>query len=162
MDKLWAPWRAKYVSKIGKKSKGCLFCRLQKENKDKENFIFLRSCHAYAVLNLFPYNNGHVLVVPNRHVSDIAKLNEKETADTFSLLNKVNVLISGILKPQGFNIGINVGRVAGAGFPDHVHIHIVPRWKGDINFMPVTADTKVVSQSLEELYRLLVKCKQDK
>ncbi len=155
MDKLWAPWRVKYVSKIIKKTKGCIFCRMIKEKKDAQNFICRRSRHSFAVLNIYPYNNGHILIVPNRHVSDFPKLAKKEKEDLWELLEIFQRRLQKVLHPQGFNIGINIGKVAGAGFPGHLHIHVVPRWGGDVNFMPVIANTKVVSQSLQALYQKL-------
>lgn len=155
MKKLWAPWRTKYVTKIIGKQKGCIFCRMLRENKDKTNFIVARTKLSFAVLNIYPYNNGHVLVVPNRHVSDFLKLTMEEKKDLFGLLEAVKIKIDKTLEPGGYNIGVNLGRVAGAGFPGHLHIHIVPRWKGDSNFMPVVGNTKVISQSLNELYRRL-------
>lgn len=157
MNKLWAPWRAKYIKRIGKKRKRCLFCRILAERKDKRNYIFIRRPHAYAVLNIYPYSNGHCLVLSNRHVNDIGRLKREELADMMDLLMETKRLLTRVLKPGGFNIGLNLGRSAGAGIPGHVHVHIVPRWKSDHNFMPVTAGTKVLSQSLDVIYRLLMR-----
>ena len=156
MEKLWAPWRVKYVTKIVKQTRGCLFCRILKAKKDQKNFVVIRTDHSYAVLNIYPYNSGHTLILPNRHIDDISKLKRAEKEDLFDLLDEIKALLKKTLKPQGFNIGINIGRVAGAGVPGHVHIHIVPRWKGDVNFMPVTAQTKIISQSLKTLHKQLV------
>ena len=155
MDTLWAPWRAKYITRIGKKQKGCVFCRILAERKDKHNYIFIRRTHAYAVLNIFPYSNGHCLIVPNRHVSDIDKLKKEELMDVMGLLIDTKKLLTRAVEPAGFNVGLNLGRLAGAGIPGHVHLHLVPRWKGDHNFMPVTAGAKVISQSLDVIYGLL-------
>lgn len=153
MDKLWAPWRVKYVTKIAGKSKSGTFSRIFRDKKnDKKNYVFIRFRHAFAVLNIFPYNNGHVLVVPNRKVRDLEGLHRKEREDLLDLLEEVKSLLDEVLTPDGYNIGINLGRAAGAGIPDHLHIHVVPRWGGDVNFMPVTAHTKVISQSLDQLY----------
>ncbi len=156
MDKLWAPWRVKYVTKMIGKTKGCLFCRIFKEKNDKKNFILWRSPLSFAVLNIFPYNNGHILILPKRHVGDLNKLTQEEMMDVFGLLNRTKDLLDKTIKPAGYNIGMNLGRVAGAGIPGHLHIHIVPRWKGDVNFMPVLAQTKVISQSLTVLYDKLI------
>ena len=123
--------------------------------KDKRNYIFIRRPHAFAVLNIYPYSNGHCLVLSNRHVNDIDKLKREELADMMDLLMEVKQLLALVLKPDGFNIGLNLGRSAGAGIPGHVHVHIVPRWKGDHNFMPVTGGARVLSQSLDVIYRLL-------
>ncbi len=157
MDKLWAPWRVKYITKIVKKTKGCVFCSILKEKKDKKNFIIKRTKHAYSVLNIFPYNNGHILIIPNRHVPDLSDLNREERNDLLDLLQETKALLGKTMHADGYNIGINLGKAAGAGFPNHMHIHLVPRWQGDVNFMPVTADTKVVSQSLKALYEKLSK-----
>ena len=156
MDKLWAPWRVKYVTKILSKSKKCVFCKILSGKNDRKNFIFLRTQYSFAVLNIYPYNNGHVLVMPYRHVNDIAKLTQDEMMDLMNLVNRTKKLLEKVMKPKGFNIGVNIGRAAGAGFPGHVHIHIVPRWLGDVNFMPVLTDTKVISQSLRALWTRLI------
>ena len=155
MDKLWAPWRAGYIKKIGKRQK-CVFCGILRARSDKKNFIFARTKHSFAVLNIYPYNNGHVLVMPYRHVNDLAKLRQEEIIDLIELLNSAQKRLDKALKPGGYNIGLNIGRVAGAGFPGHVHIHVVPRWRGDVNFMPVLTGTKVISQSLRMLYGKLL------
>ena len=157
MERLWAPWRLKYIRNILKKQKGCVFCTIFRQKRDAKNYVVMRTKHAYAVLNIYPYNNGHTLVVSNRHVDDFSKLTKAEREDLFELLGTTKALLHKTLKPKGYNIGINLGRVAGAGFPGHVHIHIVPRWKGDVNFMPVLSDTKVISESLESVYRLMAR-----
>jgi ATP adenylyltransferase len=153
--RLWAPWRSAYVTAIGQKKAGCVFCRIHKERNDKKNLIFKRSQHCFAVLNIFPYNNGHAMVIPYRHAKDLKYLTKPEKQDILELLEEVKDLLDKVLKPQGYNIGINIGRLAGAGFPGHFHIHIVPRWKGDANFMPVTANTKVISQSMAVVFQEL-------
>jgi len=156
MQRLWAPWREAYITKIiGKKQKSCVFCSILADRKDKRHLIFIRRPHAYAVLNLYPYSNGHCLIVSNRHVGDISKLRQEEYVQLMELLREVKDLLQTAFKPQGFNVGINLGRLAGAGIPGHVHVHIVPRWKADHNFMPVTASTKVISQSLSVIYKKL-------
>jgi len=155
MDKLWAPWRAKYVTKIASHPNKCIFCAMLAEKKDKSNYVFKRSKHSFAVLNIYPYNNGHVLVLPNRHVKEIKRLKMEEKLDLYALMEDTQNHLEKVMKPHGFNIGINVGKFAGAGFPGHLHIHIVPRWRGDVNFMPVVGNTKVISQSLDHLYKLL-------
>jgi ATP adenylyltransferase len=151
MDKLWAPWRGVFI-KI-RKIKDCIFC--VKSKKDKDLFIIKRSRHSFAMLNIYPYNNGHIMVAPLRHIKDLKGLNDEELLDIIKLTRDMQILLEKKLKPHGFNIGINTGRIAGAGYKDHLHVHIVPRWKGDSNFMPVIADTKVMPQSLRELYNLL-------
>ena len=152
MDGLWAPWRMKYITSK-KKTKSCLFCRAKKN--EKSNYIILKTRYSIAMLNIFPYNNGHMMISPLRHVKDITKLKTTEALDLFKTLQATQKLLDKVLKPQGYNIGINISLAAGAGIPDHLHLHIVPRWNGDTNFMPVLAHTKVLSQSLDELYRQL-------
>ena len=152
MDRLWAPWREKYVTKIIGATKGCVFCRIEKDKKDKANYVFARSKYAYAVLNIYPYSNGHTLIVPKRHIKDLGELKREEREDMFDLLERTKIRLDKVLHPGGYNIGINLGKIAGAGFPNHLHIHIVPRWKGDVNFMPVVSQTKIISQSLKVLF----------
>jgi len=152
MDRLWAPWRIGYV---GSKRKKCSFCVNQKAKNDKEHYIVERSDYAFSMLNIYPYNNGHLMIAPYRHIKDFDKLGNEEIADMMKLLKKSYRLLKKVVRPQGFNIGINIGDIAGAGFAGHFHIHIVPRWKGDVNFMSTTAGTKVIAESLEELYKRL-------
>lgn len=157
MQQLFAPWRETYITKvIANQHKGCTFCRLLKEKKDAKNFIFIRGEYAFAVLNIYPYSNGHCLVLPYRHVNDIDKLSKDELAEMMAILIETKALLKKAVNAQGFNIGFNLGRLAGAGIPGHVHMHIVPRWKGDHNFMPITAGTKVISQSLDKIYKVLI------
>ena len=153
MDRLWAPWRVKYLrtQKQGK----CIFC-LNQRFKAK-NYTVIRNRHSFAMLNKYPYNNGHILVAPLRHIKDLSQLKDFEIIDLFNTLGQVKGLLARVLKPSGFNIGINISETAGAGITGHLHIHIVPRWRGDTNFMPVIFNTKVVSQSLEDLYQRLRK-----
>jgi len=152
MNRLWAPWRNKFVTI--RKIKGCLFCI--KGKKNARLFVIKRTGHSFAMLNIYPYNNGHIMVSPLRHVRDLKGLNDEELLDIIKLTRDIQKLLEKKLRPHGFNIGINTGKAAGAGYKGHLHIHIVPRWKGDSNFMPVIADTKVIPLSLKELYRLLV------
>ena len=152
MDKLWAPWRSKYI--YLRQNKKCIFCG-NKDSNPKPKYILRKSAHSFSMLNLYPYNNGHVMVAPYRHVKSLELLTDIELADVMKLVNKTKTDIDKKLKAHGYNMGLNVGRVAGAGFAGHVHIHIVPRWNGDTNFMPVTAGTKVVSESLDAMYKLL-------
>ncbi|MCX5707398.1 MAG: HIT domain-containing protein [Candidatus Omnitrophica bacterium] len=152
MDKLWAPWRINYVQ--GKKKKGCIFCAAAKAGIKDSHLVF-KSAHSICLLNIFPYNNGHLMVAPKKHVNDLDKLNSDELLALVQDLLEAKKLLSKVLKPEGFNIGINSGTIAGSGIPGHLHIHIVPRWTGDTNFMPVVGGTKVISQSLEELRKRL-------
>lgn len=155
MDKLWAPWRIKYIQ--AKKTRGCIFCKKIRQKKDKTNYVILRKKHVFSMLNIFPYNNGHILVAPYRHVASFEQLKTAEFIELFELINITIKKLRIKLNAQGFNIGVNLGKVAGAGVDKHLHIHIVPRWQADTNFMPILSGTKVISQSLEELYKLLKK-----
>lgn len=155
MDKLWAPWRSKYI--YLRKRTGCIFCGVKKEKNTKKRYILERSTHSFSILNLFPYNNGHVMVAPYRHVKSLELLSKEELLDLMDLVNASKVRMDKKLKPHGYNIGINVGKIGGAGFAGHAHIHIVPRWAGDTNFMPLIAGTKIVSESLEAMYDILKK-----
>ncbi|KPK42777.1 MAG: HIT family hydrolase [Omnitrophica WOR_2 bacterium SM23_29] len=154
---LWAPWRSKYIKSV-KSLKGCIFCSKSKSKKDKLNYVVSRSRHSFSMLNIYPYNNGHLMVAPYRHLKDFSKLTEKELLDLFNLLNESQALLRKALKPDGYNVGINLGRAAGAGYKGHLHIHIVPRWVGDVNFMPIFTSAKVVSESLDALYSKLKRC----
>lgn len=154
MDILWAPWRIAYIRK-GNRNKGCFLCDVFKNNNDRENFVLYRGNSVFVIVNMFPYNNGHIMVVPNRHIANIEGLKETEEKELFFLLKASLRIIKKTISPGGFNIGINIGEVAGAGVAGHLHLHIVPRWQGDTNFMPVISNTKVISQSIKELYELL-------
>ncbi len=149
MDRIWAPWRYSYISLVDTPKDGCVFCR-------EDEFVVYRGAHCSVRLNKFPYNNGHLLIMPNRHIASIEDLSEEEERELFSLLKKSKRILDEVLSPDGYNVGLNLGRVAGAGIEDHLHFHIVPRWNGDTNFMPVLADTKVISQSLFSLKEILV------
>ncbi|MBF0478763.1 MAG: HIT domain-containing protein [Candidatus Omnitrophica bacterium] len=126
-----------------------------KQKKDKQNFIVMRGEACFAVLNLYPYNNGHLLIMPIRHVSELEKMTPAEKKELFGLVERFKLILDEVLEPAGYNIGINLGHVAGAGVPGHLHVHIVPRWCGDVNFMPVITGTKVISQSLITLHKML-------
>ena len=156
---LWAPWRAGYVESAG--GGGCIFCDKPRENRDRENYIVLRGRWAFVMLNKYPYNTGHVMIAPYRHEGDIGGLTDEEAGEVFELLKKSIKALRRAFKPDGFNVGLNLGRVAGAGVEGHVHVHVVPRWLGDTNFMPVVADTKVMPMSLEDVYERLRKVLED-
>lgn len=152
MDKLWAPWRIGYVAKK-KKQKGCIFCRAK--NSRINDYVIFKTAKSVCLLNKYPYNNGHLMVCPLRHIGDISLLKEDEILDLFKSLNRAKDLLKKALKAQGYNIGINLTRTAGAGICGHLHLHVVPRWAGDTNFMPVVAGTKIISESLKELAKRL-------
>lgn len=151
MDRLWAPWRIHYIS-AAKKARSCLFCKVANQKSDRKNLILVRSKYVFSILNKFPYNNGHMMVCPYRHIKDFSQLNNAQVLDFIAVTNKMQTVLKETLKPDGFNLGVNIGRVSGAGIANHLHLHIVPRWKEDTNFMPAVFDTKIISQSLDELY----------
>jgi ATP adenylyltransferase len=135
-----------------KKTNGCVFCRIIRKKNNKRNFVVLHSRYCFVVLNTFPYNNGHLMVVSKRHVAFLEKLSTEEILDMNLTLIKMIGILKQVLKPEGFNVGINLGNASGAGIDKHLHIHLVPRWKGDTNFMPVLNNTKIISQGLSDLY----------
>jgi ATP adenylyltransferase len=157
-ERLWAPWRLAYVA--GTKdsapgAEGCFLCRYRDEARDAENYVVSRGEYTLSVLNRFPYNNGHVLVAPLAHKADFSDLDDGELLGCMHELRRLEAVYRRILQADGFNIGLNLGRAAGAGLPGHIHWHLVPRWNGDTNFMTVVDDVRVISQSLAALYDLL-------
>lgn len=155
MDRLWAPWRSRFLYQRG--ARGCIFCRAVKSRADRRHFVVRRSRHAFALLNLYPYNNGHVMVAPQQHVADFSRCRDAELLDLWRLVGDLQRQLQRLLKPHGFNLGINLGRAAGAGIPGHVHVHIVPRWRGDTNFITTVGGTKIISESLDDLYHRLTR-----
>jgi ATP adenylyltransferase len=157
MDQLWAPWRLSYVAaaKPPTPTDDCFICRGLAESDDRRNLIVQRTARSVVVLNRFPYNNGHLLVAPLQHKGQLHELDPDELLEVMETLRRMVRVLNELMQPDGHNIGLNLGRAAGAGLPGHLHWHIVPRWHGDTNFMPVLADTKVIVQSLEALYDLL-------
>lgn len=154
---MWAPWRKTYLRSSSVKRSGCLFCSLLRDKKDRRNLVLFRAAHHAVILNRYPYNNGHLMILPNRHIDCLSQMNSMEKAEFFEVLEKVRAALVKAMRPQGFNLGMNISDVAGAGVPGHLHWHIVPRWKGDVNFMPVVAGTKVISESLESAYDVLTR-----
>ena len=155
MDRLWAPWRAPYIRKIGK-TKGCVFCRANKMKPGFESLCLVKTKFSMVVLNKFPYNSGHILILPRRHVATLAGLTKAESVDLHELLRKATLVLEQAYKPGGLNVGLNMGAVAGAGIPGHLHYHVIPRWAGDLNFFPLIAETKAVIESLEMTFDRLV------
>ncbi len=153
MEKLWSPWRSKYIEsfKSDEDKSKCIFCQMIDLNvEDKDNLLVYKGKFAFVVLNLYPYNNGHLMIVPNRHTNDFPNFTKDELTDCMDLLQKSELALRKVMSPHGFNIGANIGRVSGAGIEEHIHFHIVPRWNGDTNFMPVIGEVKVISQDLLE------------
>jgi ATP adenylyltransferase len=157
MDQLWAPWRLAYITKESPPKDGdeCFICRGLAEADDRRNLIVQRTRLSTVLLNRFPYNNGHLLIAPKGHKGRLDELTRDETLDLQETINRMVQVLERTMRPEGFNIGLNLGKVAGAGLPGHVHWHVVPRWNGDTNFMPIFSDVKVISQSLDALYDLL-------
>ncbi|MHC4479503.1 MAG: HIT family protein [Planctomycetota bacterium] len=154
MDQLWAPWRLEYVSRP-QKGNGCFLCEAAEAPDDREKLVLWRGRSCFCVLNFWPYNNGHLMVAPLEHKADLAEMGDEELLEHVQLLRRGQQALSDVLQPSGFNIGLNVGKASGAGLPGHLHWHVVPRWEGDTNFMPVLGGTKVIPQSLSSLWELL-------
>ncbi|BAF58976.1 diadenosine tetraphosphate hydrolase and other HIT family hydrolases [Pelotomaculum thermopropionicum SI] len=152
MKQIWAPWRSVYIG--GNHGGKCFFCEKLESDRDEDNLVLLRGNSAFVIMNLYPYNNGHLLIAPNRHTGEIEDLTGEEMMEIFKMTQKMIKALRSF-NPEGFNVGANVGRVAGAGVPGHFHVHVVPRWSGDTNFMPVLGNVKVVSESLEITYKKL-------
>lgn len=153
-EQLWAPWRLKYIESANK-VEGCIFCLFPAQGvaHDAENLIVHRGEYAYIILNAYPYSNGHIMVVPYRHTDTFDSLKDAEMLEVMRLTRLGINLLKAVFHPDGFNLGVNMGRVAGAGIADHLHWHIVPRWNGDTNFMPVMADVRVIPESLTVVYQ---------
>lgn len=160
MEKLWSPWRSKYIDSFQSnedKSK-CIFCEMSNlDPNDIDNLLVDMGEHTFTILNLYPYNNGHLMIIPKRHTNDFSGLKADELSESFEKLQLAEKALRIVLNPHGFNIGANIGRVSGAGIEEHIHFHIVPRWSGDSNFMPVIGDVKVISQDLAETKSKLLK-----
>jgi ATP adenylyltransferase len=154
MERIWAPWRMAYIENADK-VEGCIFCAFPAENRDAERLILLRGERAFVILNAYPYSNGHLMVTPYRHTANLDDLTDEEMLEMMTLTRRAVNLLKAAFHPDGFNIGINMGRVAGAGIADHVHVHVVPRWNGDTNFMAVVGDVRVVPESLSSVYSRL-------
>jgi ATP adenylyltransferase len=155
-QRIWAPWRLPYVKDASKDSESeCIFCTKPAEGDDEANLIVHRGERCFVILNLFPYTNGHLMVAPFEHLPTIQELDADLLAELMALAQRAMTILDRSYNPHGYNVGFNQGRVAGAGFEGHIHMHVVPRWAGDTNYMPVLADTRVLPQSLEESYKVL-------
>lgn len=155
MKRLFSPWRSKYIETFytgsSEEDKECVLCKAYKESKDDEHFVVKRGNFCFVVMNTFPYNSGHLMIVPYKHCPDLSSLSDEEMLEVMQLLKQMLIALREICKPDGFNIGSNIGRSAGAGIDQHIHFHIVPRWNGDTNFMPVLNDTKTISEDMREM-----------
>lgn len=155
MDRLWSPWRYTYLSQAVPET-GCVFCRIAAEDRDEENYVLFRGEHCYVVLNLFPYTNGHLMIVPYQHVADLTATPEPTLREIMLLTQAAERNLAAEYHPGGFNIGMNLGASAGAGVAGHLHMHVLPRWFGDANFMTTTAETRVLPESLAVTYQRLL------
>lgn len=152
MKRLFTPWRMKYINS-NKKQDTCIFCSVVEQNEDSNNLIIYRGENCYLILNRFPYTTGHVMVIPYQHTESLSSLDQKTRSEMMELVSKASEVVKEIYKPEGFNIGINMGSAAGAGIAEHIHIHIVPRWISDTNFIPVTGDTRLIPEELAITYK---------
>ncbi len=162
MKRMWSPWRAQHIERttdatLRDDGEGSLFSRLAAENRDEENLILWRGKEVFVIMNLYPYNNGHLMIVPYREVAEYAFLTAEERTAIADTIARCMRWIDHALKPEGYNVGINQGVAGGAGIPQHLHVHVVPRWHADTNFMPVVADVKVIPEALQDTYRKLRK-----
>lgn len=155
MEHLWTPWRMEYIQAAKGESEGCVFCELPEKDDDEQVRILKRGERGFVVLNSYPYNPGHVMVAPFRHTGDLESLDAEEQLELGGLLQDAVRALREEMEPHGFNVGMNLGRIAGAGIPDHLHWHVVPRWSGDTNFMPIVGQTRVLPELLDETYRRL-------
>ena len=147
---LWAPWRMEYI--LSKKPEECIFCLGKDRKEDKERLVLYRSSLSFVIMNRYPYNNGHIMVAPLKHSADVENIDPETAQDMFQVLQKSLKILKKCLRPEGFNVGLNLGKVAGAGVEEHLHMHVVPRWNGDTNFMPVLGDVRVMPEHLEDSY----------
>ena len=153
MKQLWAPWRMDYIK--SDKTDGCIFCVLPSSNDDDKNYILFKGIHSFVVMNIFPYNCAHLMVSPYSHIGCITKINESERNEVTQLTHECINILKTVIEPDGFNIGYNIGKAAGAGYDEHIHCHIVPRWSGDTNFMPVLGEVRVHPEHLRATYEKL-------
>jgi ATP adenylyltransferase len=153
MKRIWAPWRIQYIR--SSVQNGCIFCEKPKENEDEKNMILFHGDYNFVIMNAFPYNPGHLMVVPYRHLGRLEDMKAAERNEHYAIVSQAVGILRELTHTDNFNIGMNLGRVAGAGIADHVHTHIVPRWNGDNNFMPVIGETRVISESMADIYKSL-------
>ncbi len=155
MKRMWAPWRMAYIRTS--RQPGCFLCQAFRSRADREHLVLKRGASCALIMNRYPYNNGHLMAAPYRHVASLERMRPAETAELMALAALACRRLRRLLRAQGFNLGLNLGSASGAGLKDHLHLHIVPRWEGDTNFMPVLADIKVIPQPLLELYDALIR-----
>lgn len=158
MEHIWSPWRMQFIDELRARESGCIFCELMVApspefgKSDKDRLILYRGKHCFVLMNRFPYNNGHLLIVPFKHTGKMTEISGDEYAEMMALCAKSQDIMSSCIEAQGFNCGFNIGRLAGAGVVDHIHLHVVPRWLGDSNFMPIISDTRSMPEYLSATY----------
>jgi ATP adenylyltransferase len=153
MERIWAPWRVQYIRVVN--ATGCIFCAKPKEKKDAENYILYRGNKNFVIMNAFPYNPGHLMVVPYRHIGKLEEMTAEERNDHYEIVSRAVGVLRQETQTDNYNVGMNLGRVSGAGIADHIHTHIVPRWNGDSNFMSVIGETRIISESMADIYNKL-------
>jgi len=153
MEQIWAPWRIEYIRR--EKPEGCILCEKPKQSSDAMNYILYRGDKNFVIMNAYPYNPGHLMIAPYRHIANLEELTDEELHEHFEMVSRSIKILRQAFNPGGFNIGINMGKVAGAGIDEHVHTHVVPRWQADTNFMPVVSEVRVVPEALAETYKKL-------
>ncbi len=153
MEQIWAPWRIEYIEM--EKPEGCILCDKPKENNDVLNYILYRGDKNFIIMNRYPYNPGHLMIAPYRHIANLEELSDEELHEHYQIVSRSLRVLRQVFNPGGFNIGVNMGKAAGAGIEEHVHTHIVPRWQGDTSFMPVISDARVIPEALAETYKKL-------
>jgi len=156
MEYVWSPWRYKYIASSDKDT-GCVFCRVQQRGSDRENLLIHRASLNFVILNMFPYTSGHLMIVPYEHTASLALVGEPVTTEMMALTEKAQAALQAEYHPDGFNIGMNLGRSAGAGVADHLHLHVVPRWAGDANFVSIIGETRVLPEDLATTFDRLEK-----
>jgi ATP adenylyltransferase len=157
MDHLWSPWRYQYLQQAPEADQGCLFCGKAEEQRDAENYIVHRGRNNFVILNLYPYTTGHLMVVPYEHVATLAEAQPGTLAEMMELTRKAERALAAIYKPHGFNVGMNIGEAAGAGIAGHIHMHVLPRWRGDANFVSTVGETRVMPEELSCTYQKLLR-----
>lgn len=158
MDRLYTPWRMKYITSEQKEIGGCVFCAKLEDSveNDRDNLLVYRGPTTFTVMNIYPYNTGHLMILPNQHVSTLPQVSTQAQTEMMQLITYFSELLAGVLKPEGFNVGLNLGKAAGAGIDSHLHMHLVPRWLGDGNFISVVGNTRVLPELLEDTYDKIV------
>jgi ATP adenylyltransferase len=154
MKRLWTPWRIAFIR--GEKSRECIFCQKARETNDRGNFVLVRGRHNFALLNAYPYTSGHLMIAPFQHTADLVGLDPETSAELMEMTKRAIKALRVAYRTDSFNVGMNLGEAAGAGIADHLHLHVVPRWQGDSNFMPVIGDTRLIPETLETSYERLI------